>query len=72
MTLPIVGEWSGFCRIRCRFGVCHFPRGELENGQQILCNLPKWGLLNYFGGIHGFLGYIVNSANGADFATFIF
>ena len=66
----VIGELSEFRPICCEIEV-FIPRGpnrEMVGEFHVICR--NGGILNILGGYRDFW-YIVNSANGADFATFI-
>ena len=66
----VIGELSEFRAICCEIEV-FIPRGpnrEMVGEFRVICQ--NGGILNILGGYRDFW-YIVNSANGADFATFI-
>ena len=66
----VIGELSEFRAICCEIGV-FIPRGpnrEMVGKFRVICR--NGGILDILGGYRDFW-YIVNSANGADFATFI-
>ena len=64
-------ELSNFRAICCEIGGFHFSLFKSKNGRRISRNLPKWRNFKTLGGYKDFW-YIVNNANGADFATFTF
>ena len=53
----VIGELSEFRTICCEIWGFQFSWSKSRNGRRISRNLPKRGLFDYFGGIHGFLVY---------------